>query len=101
MEATSKTNLSNEISDKLIKQVLYILFIINYKFPSIVSIHDLHIWTLSTGKDCISLHIVIDDKNKYLCDIKNYLEKNCKFISVTLQLETIEESLILNCENNL
>jgi len=59
----------------------------------------MHIWSLSSGKYCINLHVIIDNKNKYVVDIQFFLQNTYKFQSVTIQVETKEESEKLDCIN--
>ena len=47
------------------------------------------------------MHAIIDNKNKNILDLKNYLDINYKFFEITIQLETIEESNHMLCDNKL
>lgn len=67
---------------------------------NIISIHSLHVWTLSSSKTCITLHAVVNEKNNNLTKIKSYLKKKYKFVEITIQFETKEENLILQCVKN-
>jgi Co/Zn/Cd efflux system component len=67
---------------------------------NIISIHSLHVWTLSSGKNCITLHCVVNEKNNYLTKVKTFLKKKYKFENITIQFETKEESLLLQCVQN-
>lgn len=58
--------------------------------PGIVSVHDLHIWTLSSGKHALSAHVVIDGLsrwNQQLECIRRELQEHFGISHVTLQPE--------------
>ncbi len=55
-------------------------------------------WTLSSGKNCITFHGIIDNKNKNVINLKSFLDKRYRFELITIQLETIEENLKLKCD---
>lgn len=57
------------------------------------------VWSLGSGKNCISMHIVIDKNNKEtsLKKIKDYLNNFNKFEYSTIQLETEDEERQLLC----
>jgi cobalt-zinc-cadmium efflux system protein len=59
----------------------------------VLSVHDLHAWTLTQGFDALSAHLVVDDMHKsekLISDIKNQLSGKFHITHVTLQLETKE-----------
>mgnify|MGYP002147095996 CR=1 FL=1 len=60
---------------------------------SIKDIHKLHIWSLSTNKECISFHAVTETSH---LNIYNYLKREYNFYEVTIQIETEQENLICN-----
>lgn len=59
--------------------------------PGVHSIHDLHIWTLSSGLVALSAHVVIDDMTRWegvLADLRRLLHDRYGIEHVTLQPET-------------
>jgi cobalt-zinc-cadmium efflux system protein len=59
----------------------------------VLSVHDLHAWTLTQGFDALSAHLVVDDMHKsekLISDIKDQLSGKFHITHVTLQLETKE-----------
>ncbi len=60
---------------------------------SIKDIHKLHIWSLSTNKECISFHAVTESSHQ---NIYKYLKREYNFYEVTIQIETEQENLICN-----
>ncbi|MEW6144756.1 MAG: cation diffusion facilitator family transporter [Thermodesulfobacteriota bacterium] len=59
----------------------------------VLSVHDLHAWTLTQGFDALSAHLVVDDMRKseeLISDIKSQLSGKFHITHVTLQLETKE-----------
>ena len=58
--------------------------------PGVRSIHDLHIWTLSSGLVALSAHVVIDDMRQWtrvLSDLQRLLKERYAIEHVTLQPE--------------
>ena len=58
--------------------------------PGVHSIHDLHIWTLSSGLVALSAHVVIDDMRQWtrvLSDLQRLLKERYAIEHVTLQPE--------------
>jgi cobalt-zinc-cadmium efflux system protein len=58
----------------------------------VIDVHDLHVWTISTGMDALSDHIVVRDQmlsesNKILSEINRVLAMRYKIIHTTIQLE--------------
>lgn len=61
------------------------------KVNKVISVHDLHIWTLSSGTVVLTAHIEIDDFriwNDVLLDLRNLLSEKFRISHVTLQPET-------------
>ncbi len=59
----------------------------------VLSVHDLHAWTLTQGFEALSAHLVVDDMHKseaLISDIKDQLSGKFHITHVTLQLETKE-----------
>ncbi len=58
--------------------------------PAVVSVHDLHIWTLASGVPALSAHVVMNDLTvwpKVLADMRQLLGKRYRIEHVTLQPE--------------
>jgi len=59
----------------------------------VISVHDLHLWTLTQGFEALSAHLVIknmDESEDIISEIKRELSNKFKISHITLQLE-IEE----------
>jgi cobalt-zinc-cadmium efflux system protein len=55
------------------------------------AVHDLHVWTLTSGKDALSSHVVVDeiaDGNRILRDLHRLLHERFGIEHTTLQLES-------------
>ncbi len=61
------------------------------------SIHDLHIWAMSTNENALSAHIIarVDNPDQLLSEIKVSLSKQFKISHLTIQIEKWEN--VLNC----
>ena len=60
------------------------------RVPGVVSVHDLHIWTLSSGVPALSAHVVMADLTawpKMLADMQQLLDRRYRIRQVTLQPE--------------
>lgn len=67
----------------------------------IVSVHDLHIWTLSSGKIALSAHIVLRDLQHWqevFEESKALLNSSFHIEHITLQPELIDEQVMLPLE---
>jgi cobalt-zinc-cadmium efflux system protein len=57
-------------------------------------VHDLHIWSITSGHEALSVHIVLKpggDFGKLLHDVEQILEKKFGITHTTIQIETISE----------
>jgi cobalt-zinc-cadmium efflux system protein len=57
----------------------------------VVDVHDLHIWTITSGLDSLSCHILIEDhqdSQKVLQDAIHMIEEKFKILHTTIQIET-------------
>ena len=55
------------------------------------SVHDIHIWTITSGIDVMTAHVCINDLSKgdeYLDKIKGILRDKFNILHSTIQLET-------------
>ena len=62
------------------------------QLDGIVDVHDLHVWTISTGMDALSGHVVVRDQmlsqsSRLLNDINTVLAKRFNITHTTIQLE--------------
>ncbi|MCA9508440.1 MAG: cation transporter, partial [Myxococcales bacterium] len=58
--------------------------------PLVLKIHDLHIWSITAGKDALSVHVVAEegaDFNQLLHDIQHVLTINFGIEHATVQIE--------------
>ena len=65
--------------------------------PGVKTVHDLHIWTLSSGRIALSAHVHIHELSKWqeiLINLKNMLKNDYKIEHITLQ----PEPEIFDCE---
>ena len=61
---------------------------------SVVSVHDLHIWSLSASRAALSAHVVLKDLRAWpqvLADLRDLLARDYAIEHVTLQPEPREE----------
>ena len=62
-------------------------------YDGVVSVHDLHVWTLAQGFESLSAHLVVDDVErgeKLIREIKKSLFEKFNITHVTLQVETVD-----------
>ena len=62
------------------------------ELDGVVDVHDLHVWTISTGMDALSGHVVVRDQmlsesNKLLSEIKTVLAERYNITHTTIQME--------------
>jgi cobalt-zinc-cadmium efflux system protein len=62
------------------------------QLDGVVDVHDLHVWTISTGMDALSGHVVVGDQmlsqsSKLLDDINRVLAEHYNITHTTIQLE--------------
>jgi cobalt-zinc-cadmium efflux system protein len=61
------------------------------QLPGVTNVHDLHIWTITSGLNALSAHIVVEDgtgSDDVLCRVKALLAKDHHIGHSTLQLES-------------
>jgi len=66
------------------------------QLDGVVDVHDLHVWTISTGMDALSGHVVVRDQmlsqsSKLLEDINRVLAERFNITHTTIQLENEQE----------
>lgn len=62
-------------------------------FPRVQSVHDLHIWSICSGKDALSAHVVVEEAASHpdmLSELRRYLTHHFGISHLTLQLEPPE-----------
>lgn len=67
--------------------------------PSVIQMHDLHIWALSTTETALSVHLVVNDElisNDFLHEIQEHLHHHCYIEHATIQLETACDNTMLH-----
>ncbi|MFC5423646.1 cation diffusion facilitator family transporter [Bosea eneae] len=60
------------------------------ELPAVTAVHDLHVWTITSGLDAMSCHLVIDDMGRSsaaLAMAQAILRKEFKLNHVTIQIE--------------
>jgi cobalt-zinc-cadmium efflux system protein len=66
------------------------------QLDGVVDVHDLHVWTISTGMDALSGHVVVRDQmlsqsGKLIGDINRVLGERFNITHTTIQLESEQE----------
>lgn len=66
------------------------------QLDGVVDVHDLHVWTISTGMDALSGHVVVRDQmlsqsSKLLSDINRVLAEQYSITHTTIQMESEQE----------
>jgi cobalt-zinc-cadmium efflux system protein len=59
--------------------------------PGVRAVHDLHVWTLTSGKEAMSSHVVVDDLAagaRILRDLHKLLHERFGIEHTTIQLES-------------
>lgn len=62
------------------------------RMAGVSNVHDLHIWTITSGLHALSAHIVIEDgqgSDEVLCRIKELLARDHRISHSTLQIESL------------
>lgn len=60
------------------------------EIPGVINVHDLHIWTITSGIDSLSCHLLIEedkDSQKILQEAITKIESNFKILHTTIQVE--------------
>ena len=67
------------------------------RVPNVCSVHDLHVWTITSGFDALSAHVDVDDhtqSDRILSDLRRVLKEEFHIEHTTIQLE------IVRCSEN-
>lgn len=65
-----------------------------HEIPGVTDVHDLHVWTISSGKEALSAHVTIGPGTSYratLEALQEQLQKGFNIGHVTIQLESPDE----------
>lgn len=57
--------------------------------PGVESVHDFHVWSVTSGKSVCTLHAVTGSKRDLRKEIQDYLEKEWKIGHCTIQIENL------------
>lgn len=69
--------------------------------PGVLAVHDLHIWSLTTGMDNLSAHVMVDDAAhgpQIVADIRKRLVDEHHLSHVTIEVETEGSANCLPCD---
>ncbi len=77
------------------------------EIPEVMAVHDLHVWTISSGKNILTAHVSVKgeiDRNKLrslLSEIEDTIRENSNIEHITIQIEpaTFDAELILKTKN--
>ena len=65
------------------------------------TIHDLHIWNLTTGMPLLTVHVIVTDCNlwpKIIDDLRTVIQKDFGITHTTIQVETLNQTIpCINC----
>lgn len=71
------------------------------EIEEVIDLHDLHIWSLSSGKISLSCHLISDSPSSALEKTTKVLKEKFNIGHVTIQIETGDNSAAFQCENDL
>lgn len=77
------------------------------EIPEVIAVHDLHVWTISSGKNILTAHVSVKgeiDRNKLrslLSEVEDTIRENSNIEHITIQIEpaTFDAELILKTKN--
>ncbi len=61
------------------------------QLPGVIEVHDLHVWTITSGMESISAHVVVEDRRfdcEVLGEIRSTLHERFGIHHITVQMET-------------
>jgi cobalt-zinc-cadmium efflux system protein len=61
--------------------------------PGVLAVHDLHIWTITSGMESLSVHVVLEEGRSYgdaLAEVRAILHKRFGIDHMTVQIEPVE-----------
>ncbi len=70
--------------------------------PGVLEVHDLHVWTITSGLDSLSAHVVAEDGRPHaalLSELQNLLDGRFGIHHVTLQIEPADWGPDCNCRH--
>jgi cobalt-zinc-cadmium efflux system protein len=59
----------------------------------VMDVHDLHVWTITSGRDALSAHVVVDqnaNSDRVLTEITHIVQHDFELHHSTLQIEQAE-----------
>jgi cobalt-zinc-cadmium efflux system protein len=71
------------------------------RMPGVASVHDLHVWELTTGFSALSAHVLVpagDDCHARRSDVEHLLSTEFGISHTTLQMEHVAEPALLHIE---
>ena len=70
--------------------------------PDVLSIHDLHVWSLSSSENALTMHLLTKSKdfpgNKLYTEIKSLVEAKFRIHHMTIQVEVNDANTVYQCE---
>jgi cobalt-zinc-cadmium efflux system protein len=60
------------------------------EMPGVAGVHDLHVWTITSGMDALSAHVVVSDGNEHtpvLSELRSMLHDRFGIDHITIQME--------------
>ena len=69
--------------------------------PGVRGVHDLHVWTLTSGREAMSAHVVVDDvreSERLLEALHAVLHARFGIDHTTIQLETEQPPVVLRIQ---
>lgn len=60
--------------------------------PGVLAVHDLHIWTITSGMESLSVHVVVDEERSYsdaLTEVRAILHQRFGIDHMTVQIEPV------------
>lgn len=61
--------------------------------PGVLAVHDLHIWTITSGMESLSVHVVLEEGRSYgdaLAEVRAILHRRFGIDHMTVQIEPVE-----------
>ncbi|HRP01986.1 MAG TPA: cation diffusion facilitator family transporter [Candidatus Kapabacteria bacterium] len=70
------------------------------QYVGVISVHDLHIWAMSTSQNALTTHLIVEDNLPltFLCNLQNSIKKEFAINHLTIQLESKSEKI--DCDTN-
>jgi cobalt-zinc-cadmium efflux system protein len=68
--------------------------------PGVRSVHDLHVWSITSGLNALSAHVVIEDGRGHaelLTEIRQVLHERFRIDHITIQIEPCDYDAGCDC----